>query len=135
MGVKIFDIEDVLKFSIEYLDNKLSNLNLLELGEQELKIFNNELENNITKKFLEKNPRKYPNHKKNRIGVYSKDFFSSIFNKVLNIDTHATCKDTLKLNLIDEIDLGEKFDVITNFGTTEHVGEIDNVLKYLDPLV
>ena len=129
MGVKIFDIEDILKFSKEYLDNKLSNLNLLELGEQELKIFNNELDNNITKNFLEKNPRKYSNKMKNRIGIYCKDFLNSIFNKVSSIDTHTTCKKTLKLNLIDEIDLGEKFDVITNFGTTEHVGEYDNILK------
>ena len=35
MGVKIFDIKDIINYSKKYISLNLNELNLLELGEQE----------------------------------------------------------------------------------------------------
>ena len=58
-----------------------------------VKIFNEEFKDTLIKIFLDKNPRKLPKKFPNeRIGVYSKDFLESIFNKVVSIDNVITCK-------------------------------------------
>lgn len=123
MGVKLFDIKDIIKYVME--NSKTLNLDLIELGEQELKIFNNELEDPLITDYLKTKPRKY-SIKKDRIGIFSKDFLENLFNSVSCIDIFTKCDKTLKLSLCESIDLNKKFDVLTNFGTTEHVGEMND---------
>tara|TARA_Y100000816_G_scaffold78672_2_gene53540 strand:+ start:70 stop:801 length:732 start_codon:yes stop_codon:yes gene_type:complete len=130
MGIKIFDIEDVFSYVENHFHCNLNTLNLIELGEQEFKILKTELNNELVKDYIKTNPRKWPNKcNKNRIGLYSKDYFSNFFYEVVCIDIAYTCKKTLNLNLCDDLNHRETYNVLTNFGTTEHVGEIDNVLK------
>ena len=104
MGVKIFDIKDIINYSKKYISQNLNELNLLELGEQEFKIFNEEFKDTLIKNFLDKNPRKWPKKSpKGRIGVYSKDFLESIFNKVVSIDNVISCKRSIQVNLINNL--------------------------------
>ena len=137
MGVKIFDIKDIINYSKKYISQNLNELNLLELGEQEFKIFNEEFKDTLITNFLDKNPRKWPKKSpKGRIGVYSKDFLESIFNKVVSIDNVISCKSSIKVNLINNLntlnieDLNQQYNIITNFGTTEHVGQYDNLFEH-----
>ena len=123
MGVKLFDIKDIIRYVMEY--SKTLELDVVELGEQELKIFNNELDDSLITEYLKTNPRKYST-KKDRIGLFSKDFLESLFKSVSCIDIFTKCDKTLKLSLCENINLEKRFDVLTNFGTTEHVGEMND---------
>ena len=58
MGVKIFDIKDVIEYSKKYINKNLSDITLVELGEGEFKIFNDEFDDELIKTFLNLNPRK-----------------------------------------------------------------------------
>tara|TARA_Y200000002_G_scaffold349835_1_gene326765 strand:+ start:21854 stop:22579 length:726 start_codon:yes stop_codon:yes gene_type:complete len=132
MGVKLFDIRDIIKYVMEYL--KTYELDVMELGEQELKILNNELDDPLVAKFLKTNPREYEKDRVGRIGVFCKDYLESLFLSVTCLDVEAKCDKTLILSLCDEIKIGKQFDVVTNFGTTEHVGQLNDEFKNMQYL-
>jgi uncharacterized LabA/DUF88 family protein len=133
MGVKLFDMKDIIQYSKKYSNKNLSDMTLIELGEGEFKVFNDEFDDELIKTFLNSNPRKWPKKcPKGRIGLYSKDFLRMTFNNVISIDTVSTCPKTLNINLIHDINdkkLNKQFDILTNFGTTEHVGQYDNIFE------
>jgi hypothetical protein len=132
MGIGLSDLEKLLTVVKKYKTTPLE-LSLVELGEQELKILDDELQHQLLIHFLKGNPRKWSYHAKprtNRIGLFSKDYFNTVFSSVVTIDLKAHCPQTKQVDLglaLDEQGLSDTFDLLTNFGTTEHVGQyLDN---------
>ena len=128
MGIGVADLEKILT-TVKTFETNLQELSLVELGEQEWKISNNELEHKLVIDFLKSNPRKWPRHSKplpNRIGVFAADYFNTIFSRVVSIDLKTHCAHTKRLDLgldLDQHGLSDTFDLLTNFGTTEHIGQ------------
>jgi hypothetical protein len=128
MGISISDLAKILDTSSIHLGDSLA-LSLTELGEQELKIPNADLNHPLISDFLQDSPRHWPPHAKprlDRVGLFSKDFLSRKFANVISIDLKAHCPATKRLDLaipLSHQGFPETFDVVTNFGTTEHVGQ------------
>ena len=87
MGIKVFDIEDIFSYVRAHFHCDLNKLNMVELGEQEFKILKTELDNEVIKDYLAINPRKWPTKcNKNRIGLYSKDYFNHFVHRCCDCD-------------------------------------------------
>jgi len=153
MGFKIEDAYRILNsINSVYTDKNLDEINVeqsntivsnvpaickeltfIELGEQEFKVWDQK--NNLLKEFMQTNPRTYNNLKTfptGRIGFYANDYMMSIFKSVASIDAVITCDKTLKYDLgfsLSDQKFYDKFDIVSNNGTTEHVGEFKNNKK------
>ena len=129
MGIKLDDIKELFEFIKINLGEHIGSLSIIELGEEEFKIFNNEKESKVVFEYLKTDPRPYnKNLVKNnvRIGLYAKDFLEKRFSKVLSIDKEGKCPKTLKMNIYDSIKLDQKYDTLINFGHTKDLGILDN---------
>ncbi len=127
MGIKVKDAKVIYNTTRQYFD-KLKKLSLVELGEQELKIWHNETNDKLINNFVLSNPRIWPEKPPcKRLGFFSKDFLETLFKTVVVIDVVKHCPKTLDYDLGVELRtqrFNSKFNVLTNFGTTEHVGEL-----------
>lgn len=123
MGFKIIDLQNILTV-LEQQNKTINELSLVELGEQEFKVDNDQLTNPLIKTFVESNPREWSNKQMGRKGYYSKDYFKTICKDVVTIDIVSKCEGTFNLDLGLEFNVGTQFDIVTNLGTTEHVGQI-----------
>ena len=124
MGMKLIDILNV----IDTLQNiNLKELTMIELGEQELKLWDKDLTNTYIKKWYDTNPRIWPiNPPSTRYGFFSKDFFNYYFKECISIDFDCHCDKSVKINLEFDVftqNIDKQYDVLTNIGTTEHVGQ------------
>ena len=109
---------------IDLTTEHCKDLSLLELGEQELMLSPSTYKVSILKSFMENRPRKF----KTSNYYYSKDYLQTIFKKVVSVDYMVCCKDTVKVDLSKSLKsqgINDTYDVITNYGTSEHVGEFD----------
>ena len=112
----------------EYSDVEFKDLTIIELGEQELKLWKQDFYNIYIKNWISSNPRKWPvNPTSNRLGFYSKDFFNYYFKECISIDFDCHCNKSIKVNLENDVfkqNIDKQFDILTNIGTTENVGQI-----------
>jgi len=127
MGMKLMDILNII-YNTKNINPK--DLSVIELGEQELKLWEEQLNNEYLKEWLNMNPRRWPKPpppQYNRLGFYSKDFFKYYFKSCLSVDFECNCDETLKIDLEKDVftqNINEQFDILTNMGTSEHVGQI-----------
>ena len=121
-------IQNLEKYNLNFKD-----LSIIELGEQELKLWEHHLNNEYIKKWLYTNPRKWPTRPpSNRLGFFSKDFFNYYFKKCTSVDFECHCNQSLKIDLEKDVfkqNINEPFDILTNLGTTEHVGQITTTTR------
>tara|TARA_R110000824_G_scaffold242332_2_gene431010 strand:+ start:322 stop:1104 length:783 start_codon:yes stop_codon:yes gene_type:complete len=111
------DIHDIFK--------KCNNLSFIELGEEELKVLNQELNNALVQPFTVNPPRIWQKRKE-RMGYWAKDYLKTIFKNVISTDVRCKCPNTLRVDLGRSLmaqNLTETFNILNNNGTTEHVGE------------
>lgn len=130
MGVRLDDIKELIEFVRINLGNHLNEMILIELGEQELKIFNEEKNSGLLMEYLNSDPRPYNKNliKNNtRIGLYCKDYLEIHFKEILSICHEGKCPKTLKSKLFDEIKLNNKYDILTNFEYTKDLGKNDDI--------
>ena len=125
MGMKLRDILLLLK-TLE--DSDFKDLTIIELGEQELKLWQQDFSNIYIKNWIITQPRLWPvPPPRNRMGFYSKDFFNYYFKECISIDFDCHCNKSIKVNLENDVfkqNIDKQFDILTNIGTTEHVGQI-----------
>ena len=118
---------DILNIISTLQKKNLKELTMVELGEQELKLWNKDLTNNYIKKWYHTNPRIWPiKPPSSRYGFFSKDFFNYYFKECTSVDFDCHCDKTVKVNLELDIfkqNINKQYDVLTNIGTTEHVGQ------------
>ena len=85
MGMKLRDILLLLK-TLE--DSDFKDLTIIELGEQELKLWQQDFSNIYIKNWIITQPRLWPvPPPRNRMGFYSKDFFNYYFKECISIDS------------------------------------------------
>ena len=126
MGMKLKDILLIINI-LKERKKKLTDLSIIELGEQELKLWKKDTDNEYIKKWIENNPRIWPvRPPSNRLGFFSKDFFNFYFKECISVDFDCHCNKSVKVNLEIDIfkqNINKQFDILTNMGTTEHVGQ------------
>ena len=99
MGIKLDDIKELFEFIKLNLGDHFTELSIIELGEEEFKIFNDEKKSNFLIEYLKSDPRLYnKNLIKNdtSIGLYAKDYLKKRFKEVLSINYNNKCPKTLK---------------------------------------
>ena len=125
MGIKLDDIKELFEFIKLNLGDHFTELSIIELGEEEFKIFNDEKKSNFLIEYLKSDPRLYnKNLIKNdiSIGLYAKDYLKKRFKEVISINYNNKCPKTLKKRLHDDINLNKKYDILINFGHTKDIG-------------
>lgn len=126
MGFKLIDLLN-LRECMKTLNLSFADVDLIELGEQEFKIWPIDILNLEVNLWLKSKPREWPLKISNRYGYFTKDFFNFYCRKCTTIDIECHCKDSHIINLeldIRQQGINDKYDILTNCGTTEHVGQI-----------
>ena len=82
MGVKLNDIKELFEYIKLNIGNHFDKLSILELGEQEFKIFGDEKTSGLLIEYLNSDPRPYNKNliiNNTRIGLYAKDYLENFF--------------------------------------------------------
>ena len=127
MGMKLRDIVLIFKY-LNNIKKSQKEITVIELGEQELKLWDEDLKNDYINNWIQTAPRKWPDAPpSNRYGFFSKDLFNYYFKKCISVDFECKCNNSIVIDLEKDIftqNINEQFDILTNMGTTEHVGQI-----------
>ena len=134
MGVKLNDIKELFELIKLNFNKNFDELSIIELGEEEFKIFTEERNSSLVIEYLDSDPRPYNKNsikKQNRIGLFVKDYLENFFKNVLSISSNTKCPKTTKLNICQnkDIKLDEKYDILINFGFTQNIGVNDVIPK------
>lgn len=122
---KSYELLRVQPNNVNDIFKKCNNLSFIELGEEELKVINQDLNNDLIQSFTANPPRLWQ-RKKERMGYWAKDYLKTIFKTVISTDVQCKCPQTLRVDLGRSLitqNLTDTFNILNNNGTSEHVGE------------
>lgn len=132
MGVKLDDIKEIFEFIKMNIGVHFKDMFIIELGEEELKIFDDEKNSNFVIEYLKSDPRPYNINlirNNNRIGLYLKDYLQKHFKEVLSINHNSRCPKTLREKIYNEIKVNHKYDILLNIGHTKDLGKNEIIDK------
>ena len=130
MGVKLNDIKELFEYIKLNIGNHFDKLSILELGEQEFKIFGDEKTSGLLIEYLNSDPRPYNKNliiNNTRIGLYAKDYLENFFKEVVSMSYNGRCPKTLKNYIYNNLNFKTKFDVLLNIEYTNNLGENDDI--------